>query len=119
MPSIESKTAIAQIKDIACLEGLRVIFIACTDFAEQLGHPFDYEHPEVWAAFDKIAQLARDHNLTLIANTGYVYKTMEGNAKRVKDLYDHGAQVVMIQGVEFLLEVLCTELMGRIRDKMA
>ena len=119
VPSIESKTAIAEIKDIASLEGMRAIFIACTDFAEQLGHPFDYEHPEVWAAFDKIAQLARDKNLTLVANTGYVYKTMEANAKRVKDLYDHGAQVVMVQGVEFLLEVLCREMMDRIQDKMA
>lgn len=118
VPSIESKTAIAEIRDIASLEGLRAIFIACTDFAEQLGHPFDYEHPEVWAAFDKIAQLARDKNLTLVANTGYVYKTMEANAKRVKDLYDHGASVVMVQGVEFLLEVLCKELMDRIGDKL-
>jgi 2-keto-3-deoxy-L-rhamnonate aldolase RhmA len=118
VPSIESKTAIAEIRDIASLEGLRAIFIACTDFAEQLGHPFDYEHPEVWAAFDKIAQLARDNNLTLVANTGYVYKTMEANAKRVKDLYDHGASVVMVQGVEFLLEVLCKELMDRIGDKL-
>lgn len=118
VPSIESKTAIREIKDIAALPGMRAIFIACTDFAEQLGHPFDYEHPEVWAAFDKVAQLARDHKLTLIANTGYVYKTMEGNAKRVKDLYDHGAQVVMVQGVEFLLEVLCKEMMDRISDRI-
>lgn len=118
VPSIESKTAIAEIGDIAAMEGMRAIFIACTDFAEQIGHPFDYEHPEVWAAFDRIAQLARDHNLTLIANTGYVYKTMAENARRVKDLYDHGAQVVMVQGVEFLFEVLCKEMLDRVQDKL-
>jgi 2-keto-3-deoxy-L-rhamnonate aldolase RhmA len=118
VPSIESKTAIREIGDIAAMEGLRAIFIACTDFAEQLGHPFDYEHPEVWAAFDKVAQLARDNNLTLVANTGYVYKTMDANAKRVKDLYDHGAQVVMVQGVEFLLEVLCKEMLDRVQDRL-
>ena len=44
---------------------------------------------------------------------------MEANAKRVKDLYDHGAQVVMVQGVEFLLEVLCREMVDRIQDRMA
>lgn len=118
VPSIESKTAIAEIGDIAAMEGMRAIFIACTDFAEQIGHPFDYEHPEVWAAFDRIAQMARDHNLMLIANTGYVYKTMEANAKRVKDLYDHGANVVMVQGVEFLLEVLCKEMLDRVQDRL-
>jgi 2-keto-3-deoxy-L-rhamnonate aldolase RhmA len=119
LPSIESAGAIKDIKAIAQLEGMRAIFIACTDFAEQLGHPFDYEHPQVWAAFDRIAQLARDNNLTLVANTGYVYKTMDDNARRVKDLYDHGAQVVMVQGVEFLLEVLCREMMDRIQDRLS
>ena len=114
LPSIESTGGIKDVEAIVKLEGMRAIFIACTDFAEMLGHPFDYEHPDVWRAFDKIAKLAHDNNLTLVANTGYVYKTMEANAKRVKDLYQHGAQVVMVQGVEFLLEVLCKEMNDRI-----
>jgi hypothetical protein len=33
-------------------------------------------------------------------------------------LYDHGAQVVMVQGVEFLLEVLCKEMLDRVQLRL-
>ena len=115
VPSIESQGAIRDIDAILDLEGLRAIFIACTDFAEQLGHRFDYEHPEVWAAFDKIAKKASDRGITLFANTGYVYKSRDEVIRRVGQLHDHGAKVVMMQGIEFLMEHYSKDLLGAIR----
>ena len=115
VPSIESQGAIRDIDAILDLEGLRAIFIACTDFAEQLGHRFDYEHPEVWAAFDKIAKKADAKGITLFANTGYVYKSRDEVIRRVGQLRDHGTKVVMMQGIEFLIEHYSKDLLGAIR----
>jgi 2-keto-3-deoxy-L-rhamnonate aldolase RhmA len=114
VPSIESASAIRDVDAILELGGLRAIFIASTDFAEQLGHRFDYEHPKVWAAVDRIVGKARSRGVTVFANTGYVYKSRETIVKRVKQMHDHGIQVVMIQGIEFLMENYSRELIGDI-----
>lgn len=119
VPSIESKTAIRDIDAILTLEGMRAIFIACTDFAEQLGHTFDYEHPEVWAAIDKIVDKAHARGITVFANTGYVYKTREAITRRVRQLHEHGVQVVMMQGIEFLIESYSTELLKDVRGQIS
>ena len=118
VPSIESKTAIDQVEEILSLDGMRAIFIACTDFAEQLGHTFDYEHPEVWAAFDKVVDQAHARGITVVANTGYTYKSREAIVRRVKDLYNHGARVVMIQGIEFLMENYSKDLLSEVRNEI-
>ncbi len=118
IPSVESKSALRDMEAIVAMPGLKAIFIACTDLAEQLGHAFDYEHPEVWTTFDRIVKLAHDRGILIVANTGYVYKTADANAKRVKNLYDHGARMVMIQGIEFLMEILCADLIHRVEDEI-
>lgn len=119
IPSIETLTALREIEQIIALKGLKAIFIACTDMAEQLGHPFGYDHPEVWAAFDKVVAIARSRDIVVVANTGYVYNTRETIAERVKKLYDHGARIVMIQGIEFLMENFCRDMLQHVRGRIA
>ncbi len=119
VPAIESRTGIRDMDAILSLEGLRAIFIACTDFADMLGHRLDYEHPEVWAAVDRIVDKARSRGITVFANTGYVYRSREAIIKRVRDLHQHGVQMVMMQGVEFLLEVLTGDLLTGVREASA
>lgn len=116
VPSIESKSAIRDIDAILDLDGLRAVFIACTDFADQLGHRFDYEHPEVLAAIDRIARRAEANGIAVFANTGYAYTTKADIIRRVRQLHDHGAKAVMIQGIEFLMEHYSRELLAGIRD---
>lgn len=118
VPSIETLSAIRDIESILALEGMRAIFIACTDFAEQLGHPFDYDHPEVWEAFDKIVAVAKSRGITVVANTGYVYKTKKEILARVQQLYAHGARVVMMQGIEFLMEAYTSELLNEVEAQI-
>jgi len=117
VPAIESRSAMRDIDAILELDGLRAIFIAITDLADQLGHKLDYEHPEVWAAYDKIVSAARARGIIVMVNTGYLYRTKETIIKRVDDLYRRGAQVVLMQGVEFLLEVLSFDLLEGIHEK--
>lgn len=69
-------------------------------------------HPDVWDAFDKIVAVAKSRGITVVANTGYVYKTKKQILERVEQLYAHGARVVMIQGIEFLIEAYASELLN-------
>ena len=117
-PSIETLTGIRDMDKILSFEGMKIIYIACTDFAEQLGHTFDYDHPEVWAAFDKIVAQANAKGVTVCANTGYIYKSKSDNIKRIRKLYEHGARIVMIQGIEFLMEAYSIELLKGVRDEV-
>lgn len=115
-PSVETLTGVRDMDKILSFEGMKIIFIACTDLADQLGHTFDYNHPEVWAAFDKIVAKAKARGITVCANTGYIYKSKSDNIKRIRQLYEHGARIVMIQGIEFLMEAYSTELLEGARD---
>jgi 2-keto-3-deoxy-L-rhamnonate aldolase RhmA len=115
VPAIESKTAIEQIDEILEIEGLRAVQIACTDFSKELGYPFQYEHPEVWRAIDRLTEKARAKGITVVANTGYDYTTAEEISGRVKRLYDHGVRVVLMQGAEFLLETFSKSLLEKIK----
>lgn len=118
VPAIESKTAWRDIDAILSMDSLRAIFIAVTDLADQLGHRLDYEHPEVWSAIDKVVSHARSRGITVFANTGYLYRTKETIAKRISDLHRRGVQVIMIQGIEFLMEVLSIDLLEDVRSKL-
>jgi 2-keto-3-deoxy-L-rhamnonate aldolase RhmA len=111
-------TGFRDMDKILSLEGIKVIFIACTDLAAQLGHTFDYDHPEVWAAFDKISTSARSRGIIVCANTGYFYKKKADIIKRIWQLYQHGARIVMIQGIEFLIEAYSSELLTDVYEEV-
>lgn len=116
VPAIESRTAIEQLDEIVEIDGLRAIQIACTDFSKELGYPFQYEHPEVWKAIDRLAQKAAERGIIVVANTGYDYTTEEEISARVNRLYDHGVKVVLMQGAEFLLETFSKSLLKKIKS---
>lgn len=117
LPAIESRGAIDEIDAIMQIEGLRAVMISCTDFSKELGHPFDYDHPEVWREIDRIVGLAQKHGITVAANTGYAYNTAAKITDRVSALADHGVRIVLVQGAEFLLEVFSRNLLDQIRDR--
>jgi len=50
VPHIEAGTAIREIDEILAIDGIRIVMLAMTDLSKALGHPFQYEHPEVWRA---------------------------------------------------------------------
>jgi 4-hydroxy-2-oxoheptanedioate aldolase len=116
VPAIESRSAIEQLDEILEIEGLRAIQLACTDFSKELGYPFQYEHPEVWKAIDRLSEKARARGILVVANTGYDYTTYDEIAGRVQRLYDHGVRVVLMQGAEFLLESFSKTLIEKIKS---
>jgi 2-keto-3-deoxy-L-rhamnonate aldolase RhmA len=115
IPSVESKLGIEQTDEILDIPGLRAFGIAMTDTAIALGHPMDYDHPDVWNFVDRVAKKAKSRGIYLTAGTGYADKTWDGIAKRVRRLHDHGIDMVFLQTPEYLFQLATQELLAKVR----
>jgi 4-hydroxy-2-oxoheptanedioate aldolase len=54
---VETREAIRNLADIVATPGIDVVFIGPTDLSLSLGHPGEFGHPEVQAAFDEITSV--------------------------------------------------------------
>jgi 4-hydroxy-2-oxoheptanedioate aldolase len=68
---VETPAAIEALPEIVKVPGIDVIFIGPTDLSNSLGHPGEFSHPEVQAAFDRIIEIVvnSDKALGVLANT--------------------------------------------------
>jgi 2-keto-3-deoxy-L-rhamnonate aldolase RhmA len=117
IPLIESLGALERIEDIMALDGISGVFIACTDLSHQLGHPHDYQHPKVEGAIRNATRCADAHNKVIVANTGYIYPTVDGQIDHAKWLADCGVDLVMLQTTEYYLFVISKMVSEGVRAK--
>jgi len=110
MPLIEGEDSVRNVADLLSVDGLKTACLAITDASRMLGHPLQYEHPEVWRWIDKAANAAEKHGVVLGGNTGYQFQTAVDIAKRIKRLYDHGIRIVLIQTSGALLQFFCRDI---------
>ncbi len=104
MPRIETVQAIEILEKIMSLDGLRCIAIAGTDITRALGHGLDYEHPDVWKVVDKAVAIGQKRRIWVQVNAGYPFmRDPETCAKRIKRLYEHGVNVILLQGIPTLI----------------
>lgn len=103
IPIIESREALDDIENIMDVSGVTAVFIACTDLARAVGHPFDPEHPDVWKIIEKVVKAGGKKNVAIMANTTFSFANVESNVQRIKRLYDHGVRIIMMQTDYFLL----------------
>src|SRR5215813_224584 len=115
VPHIEAGTAVHEIDEILALDGMRILMLAMTDLSKALGHPFEYEHAEVWRHVDSIVAKARTRGIAIAANMGYDYTTRERMAARVKRMHEHGVQICLMQGADTMLENFAKPLLTDIR----
>lgn len=118
VPSVESKLGIEQVDEILEIPGLRAFGIAMTDTAIALGHPMDYDHPDVWNFVDRVATKAKSRGIYLTAGTGYADRTWDGIADRARRLHDHGIDMIFLQTPEYLFQLATTQLIAKVRDAL-
>ena len=118
VPLLESQGALENMEEFCKVPGLKAICIAISDASRMLGHPFDYEHPDVWQVVDQAASLAEKYGLYLMGNTGYQFQDPESIAKRIKRLYDHGVRMVLIQSTGALLQFFCQRIIQATRAEV-
>jgi 2-keto-3-deoxy-L-rhamnonate aldolase RhmA len=119
IPSVESRRGIADVEDILDIPGLRAFGIAMTDTAIALGHPMDYDHPDVWNFVDRVARKAKERGIYLTAGTGYADKNWDAIAARVRRLHDHGIDMIFLQTPEYIFQLATTQLLAKVRDALA
>ncbi|MGC2658073.1 MAG: aldolase/citrate lyase family protein [Bryobacteraceae bacterium] len=68
---VETPTSIEELPEIVKVPGVDAVFIGPTDLSNSLGHPGDFDHPEVRAAFDRIVSIVApsDKVLGVLATT--------------------------------------------------
>ncbi len=118
IPSVESEIGIRQTDEILDIPGLRAFGIALTDTAIMLGHPMDYEHPDVWRFVDRVAQKCRSRGIRLTGGTGLACRSWDDIAGRVARMRAHGFDMIFLQTPEFLFQLAMTELLGKVRGAL-
>ncbi len=118
VPHVEAGGAIKEIDEIIAIEGLRVIMLAMTDLSKALNLPFEYDHPDLWRAVDKIVAKAHARNIVVAANMGYAFTTPEQMLARVQRMHQHGIRVCLMQGADSMLENLAKAVLTDIRHAM-
>jgi 4-hydroxy-2-oxoheptanedioate aldolase len=119
VPHIEAGNAIKEVDEILDIDGLRIIMLAMTDFSQAMGYPFQYEHPEVWKAVDRIVSKAHAKGIVVAANSGYDFKTPDEIVPRIQRMHDHGIRIVLMQGADTFLENSAKSLLGTVRKTLA
>ena len=89
-----------------------------TDTAIALGHPMDYDHPDVWSFVARVTRKAKDRGIHVTAGTGFADKTWDGIAARVKRLRDHGIDMIFLQTPEYILQLATMQLLTKVRDAL-
>lgn len=59
IPQIEHVDAVQNLGDIIGVEGVAGFFVGPYDLSGSLGHPGDFEHPDVLAALDRVSEFIR------------------------------------------------------------
>lgn len=78
---IEHADAVAEVDKIAAIANVDVLFIGPADLAQSYGIIGDWDHPQLWQAFERVARAARANNI----HWGILPPTL-AHAKRCFDL---------------------------------
>ena len=78
---VETQMAIDNLADIVATPEVDVVFIGPTDLSLSLGHPGDFKHPEVQAAFDQIVSVVTKSDKALGVLAASTEASLEWRAK--------------------------------------
>ena len=83
---IETPEAIDNLAEIVKVPGIDVIFIGPTDLSNCLGHPGDFKHPAVQAAFDRIVSIVGKTDIAWGVLASTTESSLEWRAKGARYL---------------------------------
>ena len=98
---IEDEAVMAQVDDIASVDGLDMIFLGPKDFSQSIGEPGNVRHPKVWDAIMKTSEACARHGIYCatsgLGDLEYMKKLIDNGVKFIPALSDYG---VMVQGLK-------------------
>ena len=87
---IEHVDAVAEVEKIARLADLDLLFIGPADLAQSMGLPGVWDHPQLWAAIERVAQASRE--------TGVPWAILPANPAYVRRCVDMGCRMLAVGG---------------------
>ena len=115
VPIIEEADLFQDIDRVLAIKGLKAVWLGLSDLSRELGHPFDYEHPDVWAAIDKTVAQAKDKGIVVVGNVGWGSRTIDAQIERVLRLWDHGVGIVSMQHI---VQPIYEHIIGTVRSRI-
>jgi 4-hydroxy-2-oxoheptanedioate aldolase len=92
---IESQVAVGNVREIAAVEGVDILFVGPGDLSLDMGHPGQLDHPELRAALERVSEAA--------AEAGKWWGLPVGSPERVRDAHDLGARFIVFGSAKGLL----------------
>lgn len=118
IPLLESQTTEAEFEEVLSVEGLECVMIGISDMSRVMGHPFEYEHPDVWRMVDKVIDICHRRGIVCGGNTGYTYQDPDAIAKRIKRMVDRGLRYIMVQSDGSLFQFFTKNIIRATEDAL-
>jgi 4-hydroxy-2-oxoheptanedioate aldolase len=115
---VEGRHGYESAAELAAVKGIDSLFVATTDLSIEFTGTVNSESSETWDAVDHLADLCKTNDLALWANTGMGYATFPEMVERAKRLVDHGAQMILFQTSELLLQMAGKHLLSEFDHQM-
>jgi 4-hydroxy-2-oxoheptanedioate aldolase len=115
IPQPETQGALDALEEIIADPAISIVFIAMSDASRIItgAQQPDFYNLRLWEYVDRAVELGRQHNVTIGANTSYAY-TLDEMRKRVVMLHEHGVRMIMLQGVNFIFQIVAEQLLGEL-----
>jgi 2-keto-3-deoxy-L-rhamnonate aldolase RhmA len=106
---IETAEGIANVDEIAAVDGVDCLWIGHFDLSSSLGIPGQFDHPEFTSAVERVIAAAKTHNKSL----GRMVTTVEEGAA----LHAAGFDIIMYSGDIWLLQMALTTGVRQLRTR--
>ena len=116
IPQPETQGALDSLEEIIADPEIRIVFIAMSDASRIISgsEQPDFYNERLWEYVDRAVELGRQHGVTIGANTSYAY-TLDEMRKRVIMLHERGVRMIMMQGVNFIFQIVAEQLLEDLR----
>lgn len=104
---IEDKEPLAELDEIAALDGYDMLFFGPGDFSQSIGAPGEWNHPQLIAARQKVAETARRHGK---------FAATVGSPANLDELLAMGYQFVSLGADVVGLKNYCLEMAGAFQN---
>ena len=89
---VENTTAVENINEILCVEGLDFVVIGPADLSVSMGHPLDDSHPDIQQTIKNIQQTAKEADIPV--------GQLASSTDEAKELINDDVQIIRISGGE-------------------
>jgi 4-hydroxy-2-oxoheptanedioate aldolase len=113
IPQPETQGALDALEEVIADPDVKIVFIAMSDASRIItgAQQPDFYNERLWEYVDRAVALGRLHGVAVGANTSYAY-TIEEMRKRAVMLHEHGVRMIMMQGVNFIFQIVAEQLIS-------